>query len=123
MPSTSGTGRGRPLSALNERNIALVKSLMDEDPHSTIRKLSDTCCLSIGTIYNILLKDLHMKNLAARWVAHLLTDEQKEQQVDCSRQLLQYFKPNGPKRLCDIVTSGETLLTFYSIPNKRCNRA
>ena len=84
-PSTSGTGRGRPLSARNERNIALVKSLIDEDPHSTIRELSEACDLSIGTIHSILHEDLQMRNLAARWVPHLLTDEQKKRRVDCSR--------------------------------------
>ena len=122
-PSSSGTGPGRPLSARNERNIALVKSLIDEDPHSTIRELSEACDLSIGTIHSILHEDLQMRNLAARWVPHLLTDEQKKRRVDCSRQLLQDFEPNGPKRLCDIVTGDESWLTFYGIPNKRCNRA
>ena len=43
-----------------------------------MRELSDTCGLSIGTVHKILHEDLHMKKLAARWVPHLLTDEQKK---------------------------------------------
>ena len=88
-PSSSGIGPGRPLSARNERNIAHIKSLIEEDPHMTIRELSEACDLSIGTIHSILHEDLQMRNLAARWVPHLLTDEQKKWRVDCSRQLLQ----------------------------------
>lgn len=122
-PSKPGAVIGRPLEGRNETNIALVKSLIEEDPHSTIRELSEACDLSVGTIYNILHEDLRMRNLAARWVPHLLTEEQKKRRVDCSRRLLQEFEPNGPKRLCDIVTGDETWLTFYGIPNKRCNRA
>ena len=90
-PSSAGKGPGRPFSVRNEQNIALVKSLVDEDPHSTIRELSEACDLSVGTIHSILHEDLHMRNLAARWVPHLLTDEQKKRRVDCSRQLLRDF--------------------------------
>ena len=122
-PSSAGKGPGRPFSVRNEQNIALVKSLVDEDPHSTIRELSEACDLSVGTIHSILHEDLHMRNLAARWVPHLLTDEQKKRRVDCSRQLLRDFEPNCPKRLCDLVTGDETWINFYGISNKRCNRA
>ena len=115
--------RGRPSSALNEQKIAEVKALVEVDPHSTIRELSEASDLSIGSISNILHKGLLMRKLAARWVPHLLTEEQKKRRVDCARNLIQYFEPNGPKRLCDVVTGDETWLTFYGIPNKRCNRA
>ena len=121
--SKSGTSPGRPFLARNEQNIALVERLVAEDPHSTIRELSEACDLSTGTIHSILHEDLHMRKLAARWVPHLLSEEQKKRRVACSRQLLNDFEPNGPKRLCDIVTGDETWLMFYGIPNKRCNRA
>ena len=39
------------------------------------------------------------------------------------RQSLIDYEPNGPKRLCDIVTGDETWLWCYGIPNKRGNRA
>ena len=47
----------------------------------------------------------------------------KKRRVDCSRNLLESFEPNGPKRLYDVVTGDETWITFYGIPNKRCNSA
>ena len=45
---------------------------------------------------------------AARWVPHLLSDDQKQQRVACSHKLLFFLV--------------ESWLTFYGIPNKRCNR-
>ena len=33
------------------------------------------------------------------------------------------FGPNGPKRLCDVITGDETWIPFYGIPNKRSNMA
>lgn len=121
--STPGKGPARPFPARNEQNIALIERLVAEDPHSTVRELSETSGVSVGTIHSILHDDLHMRKLAARWVPHLLSEDQKKRRVECSRQLLKDFEPNGPKRLCDIVTGDETWLWFYGIPNKRCNRA
>ena len=121
VPSDWGNHAERALPARNEQNIAYVKRLIEEDPHSTVRELSEACELSIGTINNILHKDLHMRKLAARWVPHLLSDDQKQQRVACSHKLLDEFEPNGPKRLCDLVTGDESWLTFYGIPNNRYN--
>ena len=121
--STPSASRGPPISVRSEQTIASVKAHVEEDPHSTVRELSDTSGLSIGTVHKILHEHLHMKKMAARWVPHLLTDEQKKRRVDCSRNLLESFEPNGPKRLYDVVTGDETWITFYGIPNKRCNSA
>ena len=68
-----GMGPARPSPARNEQNIALVERLVAEDPHSTIRELSEASGVSVGTIHSILHEDLHMRKLAARWVSHLLS--------------------------------------------------
>ena len=95
-------GPARPFPARNEQNIALVERLVAEDPHSTIRELSEASSVSVGTIHSILHQDLHMRKLTARWVPHLLSDDQKKRRVECSRHLLNDFEPNAPKRLCVI---------------------
>ena len=95
-------GPARPFPAGNEQNIALVERLVAEDPHSTIRELSEASSVSVGTIHSILHQDLHMRKLTARWVPHLLSDDQKKRRVECSRHLLNDFEPNAPKRLCVI---------------------
>ena len=86
VPSDWGNHAERALPARNEQNIAYVKRLIEEDPHSTVRELAMHVSLSIGTINNILHKDLHMRKLAARWVPHLLSDDQKQQRVACSHK-------------------------------------
>ena len=90
-------GPARPFPARNEQNIALVERLVAEDPHSTIRELSEASGVSVGTIHSILPEDLHMRKLAARWIPHLFSEDQKKRRVGCSRQLLNDFEPKWTK--------------------------
>ena len=46
--------------------------------------------------------------MAANWVAHKLTDEQKRQLVNVARDLPSCLKPGGPKRVADVITGDET---------------
>ena len=95
-----------------------MKRISKEDPHSTIKELSEACDLLIGTIHSIIHQDLHMRKQSARWVPHLLTDDQKKRRVQCAQTLLNNFEPNGPKRLCDIVTGDETWLMLIWHPKQ-----
>lgn len=114
--------KGRPTVARNEQTVLLVKKVVEDDPHISIREISETYALSYGTVERILRDDLKLKKVAARWIPHLLTEAEKKRRVDCSKQLLKMFGPDGPKRLCDVVTGDETWMSFYGIPNKRSNK-
>ena len=74
-------GPVQPFPARNELNIALVERLVVKDPHSTIRELREASGVSVGTVHSILHKDLHMRKLAARWVPHLESEDQKKRRV------------------------------------------
>ena len=113
---------GRPKSCVNEQTIASIKKDIDEDPHISVRELSDTNGLSYGTVHTIITEHLRMKKVCARWIPHLLTVDQKRERVRCATELLNMFEPHGPKRLSDIVTGDETWFPFFIIPPKRLNR-
>ena len=55
---------GRPISVLTEKNVATVKTLIEEDHLSNVLK--------------ILRERLGLRKICARWMPHLLTDEQKQ---------------------------------------------
>lgn len=113
---------GREKSIVNEQNIADIKTQIEEDPHISVRELSETSGLSIGSVHTIIIDELHMKKVCARWIPHLLTTDQKRERVRCATELLNMFQPHGPKRLTDIVTGDETWFPFFGIPPKRLNR-
>ncbi|GFR77248.1 transposase [Elysia marginata] len=55
--------RGRPKSCVNEQTITSIKKDIDEDPHISVRELSDTNGLSHGTVYTIITEHLCMKKV------------------------------------------------------------
>ncbi|GFR67539.1 transposase [Elysia marginata] len=54
---------GRPKSCVNEQTIASIKKGIDEDPHISVRELSDTNGLSYGTVHTIITEHLRMKKV------------------------------------------------------------
>ena len=112
---------GAPKSVSNENLVENIKSHIDADPNTSIKEISSDLDVSFGTVQKILHEELFLRKIAARWVPHILTSDQKINRVKCARELLRLFEPNEPKRLTDIVTGDETWITFYGIPNKRSN--
>ena len=47
------------------------------------------------------------ENIFARWVPHLLTNEQNRQQVLVAKKLLKMFQTNDKKQFANVVPGGE----------------
>ena len=82
---------------LRTRNQSMLFwNVVEEDQHSNTLELREISSLSCETVHKIIHEELRMKKVCARWIPHLLTDEQKQQRLECAIQL---FDPNGTKRL------------------------
>ena len=77
---------GAPKSVRSENTIESVRQQIDQDLHSSVREISSNLCLSYGTVQTILLEDLIMKKVCARWVPHILSEDQKRQRVLFARK-------------------------------------
>ena len=111
---------GRPISVLTVENIECVRQVIEDDPHSTYEDIIAKTDLSRGTIERIIHDHLKMKKVVSRWVAHQLTDEQKQERLRIYRQNLEKFR-NGTWRLCDIITGDETWIYHRQIGRKSSN--
>ncbi|UYV77183.1 TSTA3 [Cordylochernes scorpioides] len=69
---------GRPLSIRNPENALKIKSSIKDNPRITIRELPEDLYISFGTCQTIIKNDLHLKRSPAKFVPHLLMNEQKE---------------------------------------------
>ena len=82
---------GRPKSASRKEIVSKIKEIIEGDAKFTIRDIARKVSISLSTIHLILKKHLKVRKISARWVPHLLTDEQKRQQVKVAKKLLQMF--------------------------------
>ena len=84
---------GRPKSAFRKEIVSKIKEIIERDARFTVRDIARKVGISLSTVHLILKKHLKVRKISARWVPHLLTDEQKRQRVKVAKKLLQMF-PN-----------------------------
>ena len=63
--------------------------------------------MSLSTVHFILKKHFKVRNIFARWVPHLLTDEQNRQWVLVAEKLLKMFQTYDKKQFANVVPGDE----------------
>ena len=69
---------GRPVSVLTEKNVAVVKSCIEEDARYTVQEIVSITGIHSSSVNKILRERLGLQKVCARWVPHLLTEEQNK---------------------------------------------
>ncbi|GFV60678.1 protein GVQW3 [Trichonephila clavipes] len=80
---------GRLSTCRNEDKIAQVKAVVHSDRFLTVREIAQECHISVGSCDEILIKDLNMRRVSAKFVPHLLTEDQQFQRLTTSSDLFQ----------------------------------
>ncbi|UYV62975.1 hypothetical protein LAZ67_2002703 [Cordylochernes scorpioides] len=109
---------GRPLSIRNPENALKIKSSIKENPRITIRYLSEDLEISFGTFQIIIKNDLHFKRSPAKFVPHLLTNEQKENRKEAFQNRVEMFN-SDPHWLKMVITGDEIWVYGYDPETKR----
>jgi len=109
---------GRLSASRNEEMIAKVRRVIRNNRRLTVREIADDCGLSVGSCNAILTDDLHMKHVCAKFVSHLLRDDQCEQRhtvahdlFECSFEDVQFLN--------NIVTGDESWVYGYDPETKQ----
>jgi histone-lysine N-methyltransferase SETMAR len=113
---------GRQVTSVTRANIEQVRLLIEEDPYLSIKRVSTVLSISVGSAHTILHDHLNLKKVCARWIPHLLSDEQKRHRVASAQEMLDIFEGADRGRLTDIVTGDEKWFNFFMMPNKHQNR-
>ena len=66
---------GRPKFASRKEIVSNIKEIIEGDARYTVRDIARKVGISLSTLHLILKKHLKVRNIFARWVPHLLTDE------------------------------------------------
>ena len=57
---------GRPVSVLMEKNVAAVKTLIEEDTHYTVQEIEELSCIHSSSLLKILREGLGLRKICAR---------------------------------------------------------
>ena len=109
---------GRSNEVRTPELIGQIKNFMDKDRcvfKETIRAQMD---VSVGTAHTIILKELKMWKICAKFVLRVLREDQKERRRHDSRKMVEPIN-SGPAVLEALVTSDESWIYCYDPETKR----
>jgi len=109
---------GRPLTSRSVKNVARVKAVPYRDRHLNVRLIAEEVGLPKTDVHQIITEDLHMRKIGVKLVPKNLSDEQKDNRVLVSRELLDRVT-REPDLLQRVITGDETWVFEYDPTTKR----
>ncbi|KAI6648759.1 Transposase [Oopsacas minuta] len=106
---------GRPVSATNSENIALIESTVMEGKCITVNQLEQTMKISSGAIHTILMTELGYRSICGKWVPHKLSENQRLARLNISKKLLGTYENCDSSRITEIIPGDQTWV-YYSTP-------
>ena len=98
---------GRPISAIDEKNIKAIENLVVEDRRITIQEIAEILGISSGTVHEILHDHLHMTKVCSTWIPHLLASLQRHERVEACEEHLAHYEEERNYFLSRISTDDE----------------
>ena len=112
------TRPGRTKTSVTKANIAAVKIVVKQDARLSVKDIASCIGISEGSVQTILKKRLDLRKVCARWVPHLLTEEQKTQCLKCTRELLKTYKGCNSRVISNLLTGDKTWVHMFE-PQRR----
>ena len=113
---------GRLKFASRKEIVSKIKEIIEGDARFTARDIARKVGISLSTVHHILKKHLKVRKIFARWVPHLLTDEQNRKRVKVAKKLLQMFQACDKKQFANVVTGDENLVYYFEPVRKFSNK-
>ena len=103
---------GRLSTSKTPENTTKVHEAILADCRQTIHDVCEIVGLSYGTVQRILMDNLNMRRISARFVPRLLSDDQKAHRVSVRSELKQQAR-DDPIFISNIITGDETWVYGY----------
>ena len=107
---------------MTEKTVATVKTLIKEDARYGVQEINELSGIHSSSVLKILHERLRLRKICARWVPHLLTDEQKQSRVRLALQVIEKYDKCDPRHLEEIVTGDETWIYHFQPDSKAKNK-
>ena len=107
----------RASSSTGDDHIEKVRSVIRENRRLTVREVSEEVGICKSSCHTILTEKLKIYRVAAKFVPRLLTEEQKQNRVTVSEELLDRSN-NDENFLKNVITGDETWVYGYDVETK-----
>ena len=115
-------GSGRPVSVCTDTMTAMIKEMVEDDPHLTVREMAEAAQISIGSVHTILHDKLEKRCVYSTWVPYRLTPEVKRQRIECATSILELLSSLGDSKYSLYAVEDETVIYFDAPPTKAGSR-
>lgn len=105
---------GRPPEVVTPDVIEQVRSIIERNPKTSCRLISEQMKVPKSTIFRVLTAHMNLRKLLARWVPKNLSDQDKENRVKMARAFVRSWRPDWANFLNRIITVDETWLPLES---------
>ena len=96
--------------------------MVEQDARLSVKDIANCIGISEGSVQTILKKRLDLRKVCARWVPHLLTKEQKTQNLKCARELLKTYKCCNSRVISNLLTGDETWVHMFEAQRRADNK-
>ena len=115
---------GRPSTSTRAESIAKIKESLDNEPHQSLRQLSDSFGISKDSVRNILINHLRLRKVCSVWVPYNLSQRNKDDRMICANAIIDLIENNSSADLMKYwATEDETWVLFNSLSSKEENKA
>ena len=94
--------------------------MVEQDARLSVKDIANCTGISDGSVQTILKKRLDLRKVCARWVPHLLTEEQKTQRLKYARELLKTYKGCNSRVVSNLIAGDETWVHVFE-PQRRAH--
>ena len=116
------TRPGRPKTSVTKANIAAVKIVVEQDARLAVKDIASCTGISEGSVQTILKRRLALGKVCARWVPHLLTEEQKTQRHKRAREILKTYTGCTSRVISNLLTGDETWVHMFESQRRADNK-
>jgi histone-lysine N-methyltransferase SETMAR len=99
---------GRPVTAMDDTSVVIVSSLLEDDRRKSCEEIVHEANMSAASVFRIVTQTLQKRKVAAKWVPHQLSEEQKAARKRVAEELLRRYEAEGEQFLNRIVAIDET---------------
>jgi histone-lysine N-methyltransferase SETMAR len=102
---------GRPRTSTDDQSVERVLQILEKDRRMTCEEIAHCARISPTSAYRILTERLHKRRVAARWIPHDLSEEQKCRRLEIAQWLHRFCE--GKEFLQKVVANDETWIRNF----------